>query len=436
MWAEENYNNYDLLSIVKNYGPNMAFGISAKEAIVFAKDFHAEFYLREDELNKLANQGYDFYINQDGLNRLLRRINSEIPLVQSAIKRLVSLDLAKISNQELFKEYEKYCRPYGNLMRSYIVTQPHFLAKVEKELMAYLSKFSNQNELFSILTSPNANFVFSEKGKFFKKSFAEMLAAENAKINKGIAGVALCKEKKADKNRKRKIANKYSLSKDLLKLADIISNVAEARLKMRFVWMPWIYFFELFLIELKRRYKISKSVIRRYDMEEFEELLTKGALVDDKTILERSKGFVKVLKNKRIETLTGKKAAEFIKKINNQKINVKEIRGVIASRGLVRGRVIILSYTKSLEHTSKIKKMSKGDILVSEMTRPNIIIACKKAGAIITDEGGITCHAAIVSRELKKPCIIGTKIATKVLQDGDLVEVDANKGVIKILKNK
>jgi pyruvate,water dikinase len=58
----------------------------------------------------------------------------------------------------------------------------------------------------------------------------------------------------------------------------------------------------------------------------------------------------------------------------------------------------------------------------------------KKAIAFITDEGGITCHAAIIARELKKPCIIGTKIATKVLKDGDLVEVDANKGVVKIIK--
>jgi len=60
--------------------------------------------------------------------------------------------------------------------------------------------------------------------------------------------------------------------------------------------------------------------------------------------------------------------------------------------------------------------------------------AIKKASAIVTNVGGITCHAAIVSRELKIPCIIGTKIATKVLKDGDLVEVDAQKGIVKILK--
>ena len=59
-----------------------------------------------------------------------------------------------------------------------------------------------------------------------------------------------------------------------------------------------------------------------------------------------------------------------------------------------------------------------------------------KAKAIITDEGGITCHAAIVSREFKIPCIIGTKKATKVLRDGDLIEVDADKGIVRILKRR
>jgi len=79
--------------------------------------------------------------------------------------------------------------------------------------------------------------------------------------------------------------------------------------------------------------------------------------------------------------------------------------------------------------------MKKGDILVAGQTRPTLMTAIHKAGAIVTDEGGIISHAAIISRELKKPCIIGTKIATKILKDGDLVEVDANNGIVKILKD-
>ena len=65
-----------------------------------------------------------------------------------------------------------------------------------------------------------------------------------------------------------------------------------------------------------------------------------------------------------------------------------------------------------------------------------MIIAIKKAKAIVTDEGGVTSHAAVVSRELGIPCVIGTKLATKVFKDGDFVEVDAEKGIVKIVGKK
>ncbi len=65
------------------------------------------------------------------------------------------------------------------------------------------------------------------------------------------------------------------------------------------------------------------------------------------------------------------------------------------------------------------------------MTTPDFLPAMERAAAFVTEEGGITCHAAIVAREMKKPCVIGTKIATKVFKDGDRVEVDATKGVVR-----
>ena len=79
-------------------------------------------------------------------------------------------------------------------------------------------------------------------------------------------------------------------------------------------------------------------------------------------------------------------------------------------------------------------QFKKGEILVTGMTRVEFLPLVKKSAAFITDAGGMLSHAAITARELKKPCFIGTKIATKALHDGDLVEVDADKGVVKILK--
>ncbi|HIH43244.1 TPA: hypothetical protein HA246_06385 [Candidatus Woesearchaeota archaeon] len=79
-------------------------------------------------------------------------------------------------------------------------------------------------------------------------------------------------------------------------------------------------------------------------------------------------------------------------------------------------------------------KFEKGEILVTSMTRPDFVPLMKKALAVITDEGGITSHAAVICREFKLPCIVGTKIATKMLKDGMMVEVNGNHGVVRILE--
>ena len=103
------------------------------------------------------------------------------------------------------------------------------------------------------------------------------------------------------------------------------------------------------------------------------------------------------------------------------------IKGIVASPGTTKGKAKIVLSDK------EIFKIKKNDILVTPMTTPEYASIFNKISAIITDEGGITCHAAIVSRELSLPCIIGTKVATQVLKDGNLIELDTNRGVVKIL---
>ncbi len=80
-----------------------------------------------------------------------------------------------------------------------------------------------------------------------------------------------------------------------------------------------------------------------------------------------------------------------------------------------------------------VGKMKKDQVMVCPMSDPDYMPAIRKAKAIITDQGGLLCHAAIVARELQVPCIVGTEIATKILKDGDRVGFDAYKGVIKII---
>lgn len=115
--------------------------------------------------------------------------------------------------------------------------------------------------------------------------------------------------------------------------------------------------------------------------------------------------------------------------VGDEKIdqNISEINGMPARAGLAKGSV------KIVDKVDDMKKMEEGDILVSQATSPDLMPAIKKASAIVTNEGGITCHAAIVSRELGIPCVVGTRIAAEVFKDGDMVNVDANQGIIKKL---
>jgi len=105
------------------------------------------------------------------------------------------------------------------------------------------------------------------------------------------------------------------------------------------------------------------------------------------------------------------------------------ITGAIAMGGFARGLVRIVRE----EDVANIQ-LSSDEILVCDNTDVRFLPIMRSCAAIVTDRGGILSHAAIVSRELKKPCIIGTKIATQVLKDGDEVEVDAERGIVKILK--
>ena len=104
-----------------------------------------------------------------------------------------------------------------------------------------------------------------------------------------------------------------------------------------------------------------------------------------------------------------------------------QLKGVVAQAGKATGIVKIILNEKDFS------TFKEGDILVTSMTRPEFVPLMKKASAVITDEGGVTCHAAIISRELKLPCIIGTRVATITLKTGDSVEVNADEGIIRVL---
>ena len=117
----------------------------------------------------------------------------------------------------------------------------------------------------------------------------------------------------------------------------------------------------------------------------------------------------------------------FLRDSRIQDDSANKVSGTVASKGYARGKVRILRKITDME------KVEVGDVIVSPMTTPNYLPAMYKAAAYVTDEGGLLCHAAIVARELNKPCIIGTKFATEVFKDGDVIELDTEQGIVRIV---
>ena len=110
--------------------------------------------------------------------------------------------------------------------------------------------------------------------------------------------------------------------------------------------------------------------------------------------------------------------------------NIGEVIGEIILSGLGASPGIASGKVKIIHDLAELEKVQRGDVLVTEMTNPDMVVSMQRAAAIITDEGGITSHAAIVSREMGIPAVVGTSEATKKLKDDEIVTVDGNTGKI------
>ena len=233
------------------------------------------------------------------------------------------------------------------------------------------------------------------------------------------------------KNQRAEIFKKFNFNEKERKLFNIARDIVWLKSWRKDIMYFGSYVLDKIAKEIGKRLGLSLNQVRFFcDWE------VRGALLKNKfspnELNERYKFSIVYGDSVNLPKIyTGKKAKKFLKEwqLEKQKIKkVNELTGAVAYPGKAKGIV------KIVETIDDIHKMKKGDILLSETTYPALVPAMKLAGAIVTNVGGLTCHAAIVSRELKIPCIVGTKIATKILKDGDLVEVDAEKGIVKILK--
>lgn len=165
-----------------------------------------------------------------------------------------------------------------------------------------------------------------------------------------------------------------------------------------------------------------------------------GEKLNSRTVKERQRVYTIIAVRQRSHILSYKQQKLLAERFAAYEASTSNIlHGTPASPGIARGiatvpRTAYPSHKDFPQYVREVKRMKSGTILVVETTSPEIMVACRKAKAIVANQGGLLSHAAVISRELGIPCIVGTEIATQVLKTGDFVEVDANKGVVRIIK--
>lgn len=182
------------------------------------------------------------------------------------------------------------------------------------------------------------------------------------------------------------------------------------------------------LRELPNRFDTTYDDILLYFPEEIETLLQAGELLDREELTRRKSGMTQVIERGNVTTYYGEEAAQKLEELVLSVMRDAEgtvADGMPACTGAIDGIAFV---TKSAKEANS--SLQEGEILVTTMTTVEFLPAMKRAGGIVTDDGGMTCHAAVVSRELGTPCVVGTKNATQLFQSGDMVHLDATNGSI------
>jgi len=230
------------------------------------------------------------------------------------------------------------------------------------------------------------------------------------------------------------------LNENILETDDpsLLEELPKVRLEIseQFVTPLWDCYKKV-LAEIHENTGVPVSTLENLTSAELVSLLNGDKTVSQRGVKNRPIAFV-ILNNER-HMFTDSDASSIADFLRNQDTRASEIQsslktgvltGKTAHKGKAAGRVVLLR-EGDYPNAAEILGGKKQYILVTPMTRPEIAMYFSEALAFVTDEGGITCHAAIVAREMNKPCVISTRFATKVLKDGDMVEVDADEGVVR-----
>jgi phosphoenolpyruvate synthase/pyruvate phosphate dikinase len=410
-----------------------------------------------EDLKKDKERGKN-YLNSKYQKQFIKKVEKNYKEYWKFFKKLDKTYPSRLSDKELFNLIYENKKRWGEIIIFFRATQQEGISHLIKKLEERFTR-----EEISILTLPlkpdlitleqrdwnklikapfNKKKIIKHIKKYpwtatYQHSMKEILYTFKQKYT--LDKENKIKIKETDKNElAKKQAKILKKAPELKSLIDFIQRLVLSRAEIKCCWAGSEYYTLPLFKEISKRKNEDLHILRDYYLTaDLKELLFQNKKLSKKEIENRKKCFVGLWKNNKVIFVSGNQAEELAKKELKSLYEIKKsniLKGTVANPGKVIGIARILEANNIKQAMNLRKTFKRGEILITQMTQPNIVDIASKASAIVTDEGGMLSHAATISRELKVPCIVGTQEATRTIRDGDLIEVDANKGIVKILK--
>ncbi len=468
--------------------------IEVSESITGVHDSYASYVSRKDNVlsehvrysedQRKANFGYKYFTDPKNLFDYFKNTLDIIEQTEKYKNDLEKIDIATLSLEDVLDLVERAAPIYYKSIGYYFLSQPEYTPKLKDEFIKELAHFVPQSEIqdvfmklvesekrsclederlewLTIIVKPYLEKSISHEelekkiqkhtqsykylsasaqfGLWDYEHYTNLLKDDSSKkledieneINK-ITG----KEKKV-LNEKNNLIEKYHIKKEVVDRIQILTDLASLRLEAHMRGWQFFQWFGPVLVKQAAVASHEEEIdVLNLTFNEFINFLKGDLKIDDK-IKQRRGGDILVIvtpeKGEEIyfsEEAVKKYDSEIAEKIEHS----NQFSGQVANgKGIVRGRAFVFKWGEE-DINKRIYEFREGDILVAGQTLPLFMPAIRKALAIVTNEGGVLCHAAIVARELNKPAIIGTKVATHLLKDGDEIEMDLDKGIVRIIK--
>ncbi len=431
---------YDSDRIRKDFGSTIRIG-----GFIIKNNKRKDFAYPLDDVRKIQKKFVEKILQgPEYLDSLKKKLEKDGRSFLEFIEKIEAGDPGVWSDEDLLRNYTAYKEWYIELNYPIGMLIIMGIEPLVKEVQQFIT---GQKDFEAIIKSPELPYILAYEMDILKGSIkdAEQLQKKWSWIPFDYYGagewgldhfIAELKKKKdaqrlaylsqyqdITKRQQAEILKKYSCNVQQQLFVKALQDMNFIQDERKRIVMRSHPFFQKYLIrEFERRAGIPKEELWLMTPEEIEKALQGKKKDHSQRIvscaLEIKKGAYKVLE---------KIPSCLATKIAGQPVQ-DTIKGISASSGVAKGpvRICVGSRDTAL--------MKDGEILVAPCTTPDFIVGFKKAVAVVTDEGGLTSHAAVVSREMHLPCIVGTQNASEVLQNNDIVEVDATKGIVKIVK--